>query len=100
MNTSRVKNSTKYSFTTMQEGREHTYQVVQIYPDYRLLEAGYGRSRRDAAESARAAIRQLEAGTHCTQQAAPNPGWQDCIPAPAYFASLPMIPADPSYFPF
>lgn len=98
----KAKHSTKptYSFTTMQEGREHAYQVVQIYPEYRLLEGGYGRSRRDAAESARAAIRQLESGTHYTQQATPNPGWQDCIPAPAYFAPLPMIPADPSYFPF
>lgn len=55
----------RYSFTTMQEGREYGYQVTD---GYRLLEGGYGRSRRDAAECARAAIRRLENGTHHTQQ--------------------------------
>jgi len=59
---------TTYSFTTHQEGRDYSYQVVQLFPNYRLLEGGYGRSRRDAAECARAAIRHLEAGTHFTQQ--------------------------------
>jgi len=66
------KNTTKptYSFTTMQEGGWYGYQVVQIFPDYRRIEGGYVHSRRDAAECSRAAIRQLEAGTHPTQQAA------------------------------
>lgn len=62
------KKHTAYSFTTLQEGKDYHYQVVQLFPEYRLLEGGYGRSRRDAADAARAAIRQLEAGTHATQQ--------------------------------
>lgn len=67
-----AKSSTKpaYSFITMQDGRDFGYQVVQLFPAYRLLEGGYGRSRRDAADNARAAIRQLESGTHHTQQVA------------------------------
>ena len=62
------QNSTTYSFTTYQEGKDYRYQVIQLFPDERYLEGGYGRSRRDAAECARAAIRRLENGTHCTQQ--------------------------------
>lgn len=56
----------RYSFTTGQEGKDHWYQVIG--DGCRLLEGGYGRSRRDASNNARSAIRQLEAGTHCTQQ--------------------------------
>lgn len=95
MNTKHSTKPTRYSFTTGCEGKDYWYQVVDS--GMRLLEGGYGRSRRDAAESARAAIRQLESGTHYTQQ---TTDWRDCIPAPADFAPMPLIPADPSYFPF
>ena len=61
-------NDHRYSFATYRDGRDFGYQVIQLIPDYRLLEGGYGRSRRDATNSARAAIRQLEAGTHPTQR--------------------------------
>lgn len=89
----------RYSFTTGTEGKDHWYQVMG--DGFRLLEGGYGRSRRDAAECARAAIRQLEAGTHYTQrQATPNPDWQDCIPANPGWTPLPMTTVDPDYFPF
>ena len=61
--------NSSYSFTTYQESPcDFGYQVIQLVPDYRVLEGGYGRSRRDAAGNARAAIRQLEAGTHPTQR--------------------------------
>jgi len=66
----KAKHTTKpaqYSFTTYQEGKsDFAYQVIG--PGFILLEAGYGRSRRDAAENARAAIRHLEAGNHFTQR--------------------------------
>ncbi len=93
------KNSIKptYSFTTIQEGKDHFYQVVQLFPSYALLEGGYVRSRRDAADSARAAIRQLEAGTHPTQRRC---DWQDCIPAEPDWIPQPMVSADFSYLPF
>lgn len=57
----------RYSFTTGQEGKDYWYQVTGE-GGCRLLEGGYGRSRRDAAECARAAIRHLENGSHFTQQ--------------------------------
>ena len=64
----KAKNSTKqrYSFTTGQEGKDHSYQVIG--DNFRLLEGGICRSRRDAAECARAAIRHLVNGSHFTQQ--------------------------------
>ena len=65
MKTKHTTNPPRYSFTTGQEGRDYWYQVID---GCRLLEGGYGRSRRDAAECARAAIRHPEAGTHYTQQ--------------------------------
>lgn len=59
----------QYSFTTMQDGPNwHSYQVVQVYPDYRLLEGGWAHSRRAAADMARSAIAALESGEHFTQQ--------------------------------
>ena len=59
----------QYSFTTMQDAPSwHSYQVAQVYPDYRLIEGGWARSRRAAADMARAAIAALEAGEHFTQQ--------------------------------
>ena len=67
----KTKHTTNYGFSTMQESlTDHTYQVVQLFPHYREIEGGICRSRRDAAECARAAIRRLEAGTHHTQQVA------------------------------
>lgn len=68
MKTNLTTKPQRYSFTTCQEGRDFFYQVIG--DGVRLLETGYGRSRRDAAECARAAIRHLENGTHPTQQAA------------------------------
>lgn len=68
MKTNLTTKPQRYIFTTAQEGNDFFYRVVG--DGFRLLESGYGRSRRDAAECARAAIRQLEAGTHPTQQAA------------------------------
>jgi len=52
MKTKHTTNPPRYSFTTGQEGRDYWYQVID---GCRLLEGGYGRSRRDAAECARAA---------------------------------------------
>lgn len=90
------KNSTpRYSFTTGREGKDYWYQVIG--DGMTLLEGGYGRSRRDAADSARAAIRQLEAGTHYTQRRC---DWQDCIPAEPDLIQQPMIAADSSFLPF
>lgn len=65
----RKHSSNQYSFTTLQDGPNwHSYQVAQVYPSYRLLEGGWARSRRAAADMARASIAALEAGEHFTQQ--------------------------------
>lgn len=66
MNVKHTTTPPRYSFTTGQEGKDYWYQVIG--DNFSLLESGYGRSRRDAAECARAAIRHLEAGSHHTQQ--------------------------------
>lgn len=67
MNTQHTRN--QYSFTTMQDGPGwHSYQVAQIYPEYRLVEGGWAHSRRAAADMARSAIALLESGQHFTQQ--------------------------------
>lgn len=97
-----VKSNTQYSFTTYQESPgNHSYQVVQLFPRYRLLEGGYGRSRRDAANNARVAIRQLESGTHRTQlRELPPDDWRDEIPNYPELTPMPLIPSDPNHIPF
>ncbi len=86
----------RYSFTTGCEGKnDYWYQVIG--DGMTLLEGGYGRSRHDASECARAAIRHLEAGTHPTQRRC---DWQDCIPAEPDWIPQPSIAADFSYLPF
>ena len=90
------KNSTpRYSFTTGREGKDYYWYRV-IGDGMTLIEIGYGRSRHDASECARAAIRHLEAGTHPTQPCY----WQDCIPADPGWGIQPAVSADFSYLPF